>query len=447
MRKETGLLGRRSGGIASLVLLCLLAACATHSTRHAYRGHYAPSHYYPPPGPPSDPWGPYVREAAHRFGVPEQWIREVMRQESGGDEQAISSSGAMGLMQLMPGTYDDLQQRYGLGADPFEPHDNVMAGTAYLRAMYDRFGAPGFLAAYNAGPGRVDDYLSGGSSLPDETVNYVAAIAPRLGNTAQFSGPLAVYAGGGDTGYAAPPRRRAARSGACDPDAAYDPSYPCSPVVRQANAAPVPVAAPLGAPVLVASSQPAGACDPDAAYDPGRPCAPAPQQQAAAPTVVAEVPVAASQPAGPCDPDAAYDPSRTCAPAPQQVAAVVPVVAVPLPDGGCDADLAHTPGRGCAPAVTRAVLRAPASGGQWSIQVGAFASPATARAAAESVRAGVADLLAGSRVDLPPTTPFGGNVLYRARLAGLPADTAADACVRLRRAQVACIVVPPGQAQ
>jgi cell division protein FtsN len=91
------------------------------------------------------------------------------------------------------------------------------------------------------------------------------------------------------------------------------------------------------------------------------------------------------------------------------------------------------------------VLRAPASGGLWSIQIGAFASAATARAAAESVRAGVANLLGGSRVDLPPTSPFGGNVLYRARLAGRQADAAADACVRLRRAQIACMVIPPGQ--
>jgi len=407
-------------------LLCLLAACATHPARHAHHGYSGPSRYYPPPGPPGDPWGPYVRQAATRFGVPEQWIREVMRQESAGDEQAVSSSGAMGLMQLMPATYDDLQQQYGLGADPFEPHDNIMAGTAYLRAMYDRFGAPGFLAAYNAGPARVDDYLSGSGSLPDETVTYVASIAPRLGGTAQFSGPLAVYAGGGASAYGGPPRRSARRAGACDPDAAYDPGRPCAPGRRQAAAQ------------VVASSLPAGACDLDSAYDPGRACAPVPQPAAAAV-------VASNLPAGACDPDSAYDPGRPCAPAPQT--AVSPVVAASLPAGACDSGFGDDPGRPCAPAVTRAVLRAPAAGGQWSIQVGAFATPATARAAAESVRAAAWDLLAGSQVELPPTTPFGGNVLYRARLAGLPAGTAADACARLRRAQVACMVVPPGQAR
>ena len=137
----------------------------------------APSHYYPPPGPPEDPWGPYIREAAGRYGVPEQWVRAVMQQESGGQEQAVSPVGAMGLMQVMPATYDGLRARYGLGDDPYDPHNNILAGTAYIREMYDRFGAPGFLAAYNAGPDRVDGYLAGAASLPDETVEL-----PRRGH-------------------------------------------------------------------------------------------------------------------------------------------------------------------------------------------------------------------------------------------------------------------------
>ena len=60
----------------------------------------------------------------------------------------------MGLMQLMPGTWSEMRLMLGLGGDPFEPHDNIMAGTAYLRMVYDRFGYPGLFAAYNAGPGR-----------------------------------------------------------------------------------------------------------------------------------------------------------------------------------------------------------------------------------------------------------------------------------------------------
>jgi cell division protein FtsN len=86
----------------------------------------------------------------------------------------------MGLMQVMPSTYDELRDRYGLGDDPYDPHDNVLAGTAYLREMYDIYGFPGFLAAYNAGPGRLDDYLTRNKALPDETRNYVRKIAPNI---------------------------------------------------------------------------------------------------------------------------------------------------------------------------------------------------------------------------------------------------------------------------
>ena len=184
---------------------------------------------YPVPGPPSDPWGPYVEEAATRFSFPADWIRAVMRQESGGRQNApdgtpiTSVAGAMGLMQVMPGTYAILQRKYRLGSDPFEPHDNIMAGTAYLKEMHATFGAPAFLAAYNAGPERVRSYLGGSTMLPDETVNYVAAIGPRIGMAGSF-GPSgfatpsyadapveptdpanAAYAGGGMTGldYAA----------------------------------------------------------------------------------------------------------------------------------------------------------------------------------------------------------------------------------------------------
>ena len=145
------------------------------------------SRSYPVPGPPEDPWGPYVREAAARHAVPERWIREVMRQESGGRSDATSPAGAMGLMQVMPGTYDALRRRHRLGDDPYEPRDNLLAGAAYLREMHDRFGAPAFLAAYNAGPERVDAVLAGATVLPDETLGYLARVAPRLGMAADLS--------------------------------------------------------------------------------------------------------------------------------------------------------------------------------------------------------------------------------------------------------------------
>ena len=134
------------------------------------------------------PYAAYVTDAAQRFGVPEAWIWAVMRVESNGDPRAVSSAGAMGLMQIMPATWADLRARHGLGADPFDPRDNILAGAAYLREMHDRYGAPGFLAAYNAGPGRYDDYLSAGRALPAETIAYVAAIAPLIGSESIAAG-------------------------------------------------------------------------------------------------------------------------------------------------------------------------------------------------------------------------------------------------------------------
>jgi soluble lytic murein transglycosylase-like protein len=121
-----------------------------------------------------------VSDAALRFGIPEQWIYAVMRAESAGRVNATSPVGAMGLMQIMPATWATLSARYGLGDNPYDPRANVMAGAAYIREMHDRYGAPGFLAAYNAGPGRYEAYLNSGRPLPAETQNYVAKIAPVL---------------------------------------------------------------------------------------------------------------------------------------------------------------------------------------------------------------------------------------------------------------------------
>jgi cell division septation protein DedD len=177
---------RAAGAIA---ILTALAACGTAPHQDAvqesarYVAHA--KHNYTPPGPPEDPWGPYIREASARFDIPEIWIRSLMRVESGGQEYQngdliTSGAGAMGLMQVMPQTYDELRDRYNLGDDPFDPHDNVMAGVAYMREMYELYGSPGFLAAYNAGPARLDDYLANLRPLPDETRRYVAMIGPNL---------------------------------------------------------------------------------------------------------------------------------------------------------------------------------------------------------------------------------------------------------------------------
>jgi len=134
------------------------------------------------------PYATFITEAAQRFGIPEHWIRAVMRVESAGDVRAISSAGAMGLMQVMPATWADLRARHRLGANPYDPRDNILAGAAYLRETHDRYGSPGFLAAYNAGPGRYEEYLAG-RPLPAETRAYVAALAPVLGDAAPSDAP------------------------------------------------------------------------------------------------------------------------------------------------------------------------------------------------------------------------------------------------------------------
>jgi soluble lytic murein transglycosylase-like protein len=131
-----------------------------------------------------DRFAAIVAEASQRFGIPASWIRAVMRVESLGDERALSPKGAMGLMQITPETWAALRSRYTLGADPYDVHDNILAGAAYLRELHDRYGAPGFLAAYNAGPARYEDYLATGRPLPAETRAYVAALAPLINGEA-----------------------------------------------------------------------------------------------------------------------------------------------------------------------------------------------------------------------------------------------------------------------
>ena len=123
----------------------------------------------------------HIAEATQRFRIPDHWIRAVMQAESAGNARAVSSAGAMGLMQIMPGTWAELRAVHGFGSDPFDRRENILAGAAYLRQMYDQFGAPGFLAAYNAGPGRYAEHLRTGRSLPRETRRYVAALSRELG--------------------------------------------------------------------------------------------------------------------------------------------------------------------------------------------------------------------------------------------------------------------------
>ena len=127
-------------------------------------------------------WDAFVTEASQRFHVPKAWIRAVMRQESGGrtmlaqDKPIVSRAGAMGLMQVMPSTYDEMAQAHKLGDDPMNARDNIMAGTAYLRWLHQRYGYPRMFAAYNAGPGRVEK----GGSLPAETRAYFVGVTATV---------------------------------------------------------------------------------------------------------------------------------------------------------------------------------------------------------------------------------------------------------------------------
>jgi soluble lytic murein transglycosylase-like protein len=130
------------------------------------------------------PFAAFIAEASQRFGIPAAWIRAVMRAESFGDVRTISPKGAMGLMQIMPDTWAGLRRRYALGVDPYNAHDNIIAGAAYLRQLHDRYGIPGFLAAYNAGPARWEDHLATGRPLPAETRAYLARLAPIVGGGA-----------------------------------------------------------------------------------------------------------------------------------------------------------------------------------------------------------------------------------------------------------------------
>jgi D-alanyl-D-alanine carboxypeptidase len=417
--------------VSALMVLALLAGCAGNSYRTASEApSYAPTHYYPPPGPPDDPWGPYINEASARFQIPGQWIRAVMQQESGGEEQAVSDVGAMGLMQLMPETYQGLQAQYGLGADPFNPENNILAGGAYIQQMYQRYGAPGFLAAYNAGPGDVDEYLAGNGSLPDETVNYLADVTPNLGTQVAFSGPFANYQAG-SAGQVAP--SAADFASGCNPNAAYDPDHPCTAAAQTSVV--------QGQPAIVASAS-SGTCNGDNAYDPDAPCSSS----------------------GGCDADNAYDPDSPCSPTqPQQVQAqpgqAEPVQTAAVPD--CGSSAVFNPA--CPASVLASVEQAPppapqqtapavyqpasaSTSGKWGIQVGAFTNAGLAQSVAESARGEIASVAGNATVAVGQTTPFGGNVLYQARLIHLSKQAAVQACSALNRRQLPCVVVKPASA-
>ena len=448
------------GGVA---MLALLSACGSQPQRISaqqestqYLSHARRS--YTPPGPAGDPWGPYITEAAAKFDVPERWVREVMRQESGGSLYSrggtliTSGAGAMGLMQVMPATYDELRGRYPeLGSDPFDPHNNILAGTAYIREMYDIYGSPGFLAAYNAGPGRLDDYLTRSRSLPLETRRYVASIGPRIAGTspstrspgeqyAMNALPVRIpdgprYANGAASGVESAsysPALAAALSASPAPSAAAQPIVlsPPSPVVLSTPSSPVQVAQAPEPPAtspgnyIALTPQPPGSAE---LSDPA--AAEPPEAVSSRPMQVAQRP----EPAFPSRQERPALAGRTRAvEPPRQFAAAAPAQRRP------SAFSLVSPAN-AAPVVLH---RGGPAVGNWAVQVGAFENASMASAATAAARKTAHDVLGGARPAVSSVRQPRGT-LYRARLVGLSRDAAAHACERLVRVRTNCMVVSP----
>jgi cell division septation protein DedD len=413
----------------ALSMLAMLAACGQQAANTsanrgvATHGGYNRPASYDPPGPSSDPWGPYIREASRRFDVPERWVREVMRQESAGRPRATSRVGAMGLMQVMPGTYRELQARYGLGPDAYHPYDSIMAGTAYIREMYDLYGSPAFLAAYNAGPRRLEDYLWNSRGLPAETRNYVARIGPNIVSHrpsrraapeiyAAAEIPLNIPAGARRMDGATMMALREQRQ-AVDPGIQVA-RLPAGPVVRME---PIPdgstfAASALAAPVQVASLGNGSVVRMDPIPDGST-------AEGAAAMRSAENRGAAS----------ALAPPRPAA------------VSAPTQQRGLG--LLGTAHASALPPSLRTNAARPtaspaASPGAWAVQVGAFASQNLARNAANTARMSGAPT---GRVLVQPVVA-GRSTLYRARVTGLSQSAAQAVCDRLRR-NGACMVLSP----
>ncbi len=382
---------------ATLAALALLSACAQRTAPIAtsvpalsppqeaaiYRAHARDN--YAPPGPPSDPWGPYIAEASRRFDVPEQWIREVMHVESGGyqfranGELTTSPVGAMGLMQLMPSTYDEMRVRYSLNDDAFEPHNNILAGTAYLREMYDAFGNPAFLAAYNAGPNRLQDYLANHRGLPDETRRYVAMIGSRI---------VGIYP------VARSPNEQLAMN-QVPVNIPAGPRYPRHILFAQAGSRHRHESARY------------------AALHRNRSAAPA------EPVEVAEAP----------EPKVTYAAAHTT----PHAAAPVRVAAATVPA------MAHAGGLHLhliAPAMAAESLKV--GGSNWAVQVGAFPTHQAAAAAVSTARGSVAHA-----TPAVASVQSGHATLYRARLGGLTHSDAVHACQKLAHHGGGCLIVSP----
>jgi hypothetical protein len=284
---------------AAGAMLCLalgLAGCATEAPQ-VQTAPPVEAAELPDPNDPLARWVPLIREASQRYDMPEKWIRAVMMRESNGratnrnGKVLTSSAGAIGLMQVMPGTYELMRTQYGLGPDPSDPRDNILAGTAYLREMYDLFGAPGFLAAYNCGPACYAQHLAGKQRLPRETKLYLAALTPVLRGSAPREPSLAAGAGAIEIAVVPDdaPKPRGGQPAA--PAPVQQQSEPASVVVASAEAPPSRAVEPRRMEPRPAEQK---AAEPVSAPAPALAPAPAP-----VPMIVASLPQPAAAPAMP----------------------------------------------------------------------------------------------------------------------------------------------------
>jgi cell division septation protein DedD len=299
-----------------------------------------------------------------------------------------------------------------------------MAGTAYVREMYQLYGAPAFLAAYNAGPRRLEDYLWGNRGLPEETRNYVARIGPRIqGTHPNRRAPEEVYAAAEiPLNIPAGPRRGDAATmlalreqrRAVEPTTAIASAAPSTSWGAPARTASVVAMAPVSSPgdpgTTITRMEPV-----TSPGDPGH---------SGGVTMMARMDPVAS----PGDPGVAER-------------APVAVAAAPAPRSFSLIGTAHA---GSLPVQPRAAVQAfaqPAvTPGNWGVQVGAFASENLARAAAGRAK----DMVGGPARATTERVAQGREVLFRARVTGLSSRGAAEqACDRLR-ARGACMVVAPG---
>jgi hypothetical protein len=336
--------------------------------------------------------------------VPPTWIRQVMRVESGGHEYiggqlTVSAAGAMGLMQLEPATYQEMASRYGLGADPFNPYDNIMAGAAYIHEMYQIYGSPGFLAAYNAGPGRLDSYMNYHTPLPGETMNYVAMIAPNI------------------QGYY-PAHRSEADQLALNTQPASNAPGILPPGFTPMAPGPQMQQNPL-APEEVASIAP--------------PAAPVSSVYSPAPVAVASLTAPAPIPEPP--PPPAPHPSFSIIPAAMADTTTPPQRYQPQPhyQAHAEAQAQPRPQPDYAPSSSHT---------GWGIQVGAYDTSSNARAALGLAELSAVQMLVNGH-PMVMSVVSAGHVKYRARFVGLPHDDAVNACSRLSTGPTGCVVLRP----